>query len=73
VRFRESFDVVTLRVFLSVARLGSIGAAARNEHIAASAASRRISDLERNLDSVLLTRTPVGVSLTWAGKTFANH
>ncbi len=45
--FMESFDIVTMRVFLAVARLGSIGAAARNEHIAASAASRRISELER--------------------------
>lgn len=69
----QSFDVVTLRVFLSVARLGSIGAAARNEHIATSAASRRISDLERDLDSVLLTRTSAGVSLTSAGKAFGSH
>lgn len=56
----ESFDIVTMRVFLAVARLGSIGAAARNEHIAASAASRRISDLERELGIVLISRTPPG-------------
>ncbi|WP_135078913.1 LysR family transcriptional regulator [Terasakiella sp. SH-1] len=69
----QSFDIVTLRVFLGVARLGSIGAAARNEHIAASAASRRISDLEHDLDTVLIKRTPTGASLTAAGKTFATH
>lgn len=69
----ESFDIVTLRVFLAVARLGSIGAAARNEHIAASAASRRISDLERELGIVLISRTPSGANLTPAGKTFAGH
>lgn len=69
----ESFDIVTLRVFLAVARLGSIGAAARNEHIAASAASRRISDLERELDISLIVRTPSGTNLTPAGLVFAEH
>jgi len=69
----QSFDIVTLRVFLGVARLGSIGAAARNEHIAASAASRRISDLEHDLDTVLIKRAPSGAILTAAGKTFAAH
>lgn len=69
----ESFDIVTLRVFLAVARLGSIGAAARNEHIAASAASRRISDLERVLDIALISRTPAGTNLTPAGQAFATH
>jgi DNA-binding transcriptional LysR family regulator len=69
----ENFDTVTLRVFLAVARLGSIGAAARREHIATSAASRRISDLERDLDIALIARTPVGTNLTSAGKAFAKH
>lgn len=68
-----TFDVVTLRVFLAVARLGSIGAAARSEHIAASAVSRRMSDLEYNLDTALITRTPTGTSLTSAGEVFAIH
>ena len=69
----QSFDIVTLRVFLAVARLGSIGAAARHEHIATSAASRRISDLEEDLDTVLISRTPGGVSLTPAGHAFSRH
>ena len=69
----ESFDIVTMRVFLAVARLGSIGAAARNEHLAASAASRRISDLERELGIVLISRTPSGTHLTPAGQAFAKH
>ncbi|MFN2353187.1 MAG: LysR family transcriptional regulator [Desulfopila sp.] len=69
----ESFDIVTMRVFLAVARLGSIGAAARNEHIAASAASRRISDLERELGIVLIARTPAGTHPTPAGQAFAQH
>jgi len=69
----QSFDIVTIRVFLAVARLGAIGAAARHEHIATSAASRRISDLEDDLDTVLVSRTPAGVSLTPAGHAFARH
>ena len=69
----ESFDIVTMRVFLAVARLGSIGAAARNEHIAASAASRRISDLERELGIALISRTPSGTNLTPAGQAYAEH
>lgn len=68
-----AFNNVTLRVFLATARLGSIGAAARSEHIAASAVSRRISDLEYELDTALIHRTPTGVSLTPAGKEFSSH
>lgn len=69
----QSFDIVTLRVFLAIARQGSIGAAARSEHIAASAVSRRISDLEHDLDITLIIRTPAGASMTPAGKAFAVH
>ena len=69
----QSFDTVTLRVFLAAARLGSIGAAARSEHIAISAASRRISDLENDLDTILIARTPAGIRLTSAGRVFAEH
>ena len=69
----QGFDIVTLRVFLATARLGSIGAAAKNEHIAASAVSRRISDLEHELDIDLIIRTPAGTNLTSAGKAFSIH
>lgn len=69
----QSFDIVTLRVFLAVARAGSIGAAARNEHIAASAVSRRISDLEHDLGVSLIRRSPSGVTLTPAGQVLAEH
>jgi len=69
----QSFDVVTLRTFLAVLRTGSIGAAARTEHIAASAISRRISDLEKSLGITLIRRTPGGVTPTPAGRVFGNH
>ncbi len=69
----QHFDIVTIRIFLAIAREGSIGAAARKEHIAASAVSRRISELEKTLNISLISRTPSGVSLTPAGKTLARH
>ncbi len=69
----QNFNIVTIRIFLAVAREGSIGAAARREHIAASAVSRRISDLEQNLNVALIHRTPSGVSLTPAGEAFTRH
>lgn len=53
----QSFDIVTLRVFLAAARTGNIGAATRNEHIATSAVSRRISDLEHDLGITLIRRS----------------
>ncbi|WP_431189939.1 helix-turn-helix domain-containing protein [Cupriavidus oxalaticus] len=40
-------DPVSLRLFLAVPELGTITAAAEREHIAASAVSKRISDLGR--------------------------
>lgn len=46
---------------------------ARNEYIAASAVSRRISDLEHDLGTILITRTPSGASLTSAGNAFDLH
>lgn len=69
----QSFDVVTLRVFLAVLRTGSIGAAAKAEHIAASAISRRISELEHSQGVALVHRTPAGVNPTPAGKVFGEH
>lgn len=38
-------DLVTLSLFVSVARQGSISAGARASHLAVGAASKRISDL----------------------------
>lgn len=62
-------DVYTLRLFVAVARAGSIARAAELEHIAPSAMSRRIAELERVLNVPLLIRSPRGIELTEAGKT----
>ncbi|MDJ0934551.1 MAG: LysR substrate-binding domain-containing protein [Kiloniellales bacterium] len=69
----QSFDIVTIRLFLAIAEAGSIAGAARREHIAASAVSRRIQDLELMLGAPLLERRPRGVVLTPAGEVFAKH
>jgi len=60
-------DPVSLRLFVRIVETGSIAAAAEREHIAASAVSRRISDLEGQLKTALLQRTNKGVEATAAG------
>ena len=40
------YNLITLKMFLTVARTGSISQASEAENIAASAISKRISDLE---------------------------
>ncbi len=61
-------DVYTLRLFVAVAEAGSIARAAERENIAASALSRRLSDLEHALKATLLIRSARGIELTEAGK-----
>ena len=60
-------DPLSLQLFLAAAREGSIKRAAEAEHIAQSALSRRIADLEHALGVQLLSRSPLGVTLTEAG------
>ncbi|WP_397448064.1 LysR family transcriptional regulator [Pseudomonas sp. NA-150] len=60
-------DPVSLRLFVSVIEEGTIAAAAKREHIAAAAVSKRLSELEELLDSQLLVRTNKGITPTAAG------
>jgi DNA-binding transcriptional LysR family regulator len=57
-----------LETLLAVARTGSVGAAARQRHITASAVSQQIRRLEAHLDLKLLERAGRGVRLTAAGE-----
>lgn len=50
------FDFVTLRVFVAVMEERSIVSAADRQHIAASAISKRLSDLEHSLKTPLFSR-----------------
>ncbi|AGW90533.1 MULTISPECIES: LysR family transcriptional regulator [Cupriavidus] len=65
-------DPVSLRLFLAVSELGTIAAAAEREHIAASAVSKRISDLEALLRTQLLERSNKGIFPTPAGIALQN-
>lgn len=66
-------DLVTLSLFVAVARQGSISAGARQAHLAVGAASKRISDLEAALGTALLYRHASGVALTDAGQACLRH
>ncbi|PXA99041.1 LysR family transcriptional regulator [Nostoc sp. 3335mG] len=66
------FDSVTARLILLLAETGSIGRAAEREGIASSAVSRRVSDLEARLGTVLFDRSAQGVRLTSAGQAYAD-
>jgi len=60
-------DPVSLQLFVSVVETGTIAGAGEREHMAASAVSKRISELEALLDTQLLARTNKGVVPTAAG------
>ncbi|HVW42293.1 MAG TPA: LysR family transcriptional regulator [Amycolatopsis sp.] len=58
-------------LLLSVARLGGIGAAAREHGISQPAASARIRQLEARLGVTLVNRSPRGSQLSEAGSLVA--
>ena len=66
-------DLMSLQLFVSVCELGSIGRAAEREFIAASAVSKRMSDLEAVFQTPLLERHARGVTLTAAGESLLHH
>ena len=63
-----TIDSLQLRYFVEVATLGSINRAAARLNITQSALSRRMSQLEYDLKTPLLTRMPSGVELTEGGR-----
>jgi DNA-binding transcriptional LysR family regulator len=71
--FARRIDLTSLQLFVAVCELGSIGKAAEREFIAASAVSKRLSDLEATLDTPLLYRHTRGVGLTPAGESLLHH
>lgn len=62
-----------LRYFLEVARAGSLGRASENLHIAPSAISRQIANLEQDVGAQLFERLPTGMVLSPAGEVLASH
>lgn len=71
--FVRRLDLTSLQLFVAVCEEGSIGRAADREFIAASAVSKRLSDLEAALATPLLYRHARGVDLTPAGETLLHH
>ena len=69
----HSFDLVSLALFTLVARAGSISKGAGLAHLAVGAASKRLSDLESAIGTVLLERSSRGVTLTPAGQALLQH
>ncbi|MDQ0377416.1 LysR family transcriptional regulator [Amycolatopsis thermophila] len=65
-------DLAGFELLLSVAQLGSIGAAARAHGISQPAASARIRQLETQTGVILVNRSPRGSSLTESGALVAD-
>jgi DNA-binding transcriptional LysR family regulator len=62
-----------LKFFKRVAELGSLSAAGREFGLSPSAASSRVSNLEKELGTQLLARTTRRTGLTEAGQVFLRH
>lgn len=64
----KDLDLTSLRYFVAVCDLASIGRAAEANHIVTSAMSKRLSQLEEDLGATLLSRRRQGVVPTAAGE-----
>lgn len=66
-------DPVTLQSFIAIVEEGSIAKAATRIHLAPSAVSKRIAELEGHLHTQLLIRNNRGIEPTFAGRTLIRH
>lgn len=67
------FDLLSLKLFVAVCECKSISRAANREHIAASAVSKRISDLESLVKAPLFHRTTKGLEPTASAQALLRH
>ncbi|GJL94087.1 MAG: transcriptional regulator [Hyphococcus sp.] len=67
---QNGFNWEYVRAFLAVARTGRLTAAAARMQTDHATVSRRINDLERDLDTTLFVRSPRGYALTEQGERF---
>ena len=72
-RLARRLDLTSLALFVAVAEEGGIARAAEREAIAASAVSKRVSELEFAVGTALLERQGRGVRLTPAGHSLLQH
>lgn len=66
-------DLTSLKLFIAVVEEASIAKAADREHMAASAVSKRLADLELAMRTPLVERHRRGISLTSAGEALLGH
>lgn len=66
----RDFDPLTLRLFVAVCEERNIAAAAEREALVASAVSKRIAAIEREVGTPLLVRGRRGIAPTPAGESF---
>jgi DNA-binding transcriptional LysR family regulator len=66
-------DLVSVRLAVLCAELGSLSAAARRIHCSLSTASYRLSALEETFGTELFTRDYHGLHTTEAGERFVHH
>lgn len=67
------FDITDFRLFINIAETSSLTRGAERSFLSVPATSNRIKNLEDNLGMRLLERSPQGVTLTNAGKTYLQH
>lgn len=67
------YDLTTLAILLAVAEEKNLTRAARRRHLAVSAVSKRIKELEEQVGAPLLARYSRGVELTPAGQSLVFH
>ncbi|MCS3609561.1 LysR family transcriptional regulator [Erwinia rhapontici] len=67
------YDLVSLSLFVAVAEEQNLTRAARRKHLAVSAVSKRITELEQQIGTPLMLRLPRGIELTPAGHSLLFH
>lgn len=70
---RMRHDLTSLKIFVAVAECGNLTRAADREHLAVSAISKRVAELEALVGTPLLQRFARGVGLTPAGQSLLRH
>ena len=69
----RDLDLTSLRLFVAVCEHGNIARAAEQEHVVASAISKRIAQMEQVVGMELLARFRRGVQPTAAGRAVLEH
>lgn len=67
------YDLLSLEIFMAVADQRNLTKAAQRCHLATSAVSKRISELEDKVGSPLFVRYPRGMELTPAGQSLRHY